>query len=304
MVCKEVGFLGLGRMGFNMAVRTLKNGIRVVGWNRSPGPVKRIEASGGEGSRSVKELVSRLWGERKVVWLMLPAGDVTEKVFQEVLSLLGKGDIIIDGANSCFRDSLRRHKEAEDRGVGMLDVGVSGGIVAAERGYSLMIGGKKEFFEYCRPLFEALSVEEGFGLVGGPGAGHYAKMVHNAIEYGMMQAIGEGFELLEKGSFKGGIDMRKVARIWNRGSVVSSFLMEMAERALEKNSRLSNIEAYVEDSGEGRWAVKEAVDHGIPFSANSYALNARFLSRDRDSFAFRMLAALRKEFGGHTVREK
>ncbi len=299
----ELGFIGLGRMGANMVNRMLESKkVDVVVWNRSPEPVQRAVEKGAKGVSSIEDLVANLKQERRIVWLMLPAGDVTENVFQRVLGLLKEGDIIIEGANSHFSDSLRRHKQAEEKGIGMLDVGVSGGIIAATEGYPMMIGGNKDIYEFCKPIFKTFGREEGFDLVGGPGTGHYVKMVHNAIEYGMMQAIAEGFDLLENGSFKD-LDLKKIAHIWNHGTIISSFLMEMAERAFEKSPNLDHLKPYVEDSGEGRWAAIEAVEHAVPFVVNSYALNSRFISRDESSMAFRLLASMRYEFGRHPIKK-
>ena len=300
----EVGFIGLGRMGGNMAARMLKaKGMRVVVWNRSPEPVKAAVEKGAVAGDSIRDLVGKLRQKRKVVWLMLPSGEVTENAFREILGLLKRGDIIIEGGNSNFNDSLRRHKDAANKGIEMLDVGVSGGVVAAKRGYAMMIGGSAQTYEYCKPLFAAIGYPEGYGLVGGPGAGHYVKMTHNAIEYGMMQAIAEGFDLLKKGSYPH-LDAKGIAHIWNHGTIVSSFLMEMVENALSKDKHLSNLQPFVSDSGEGKWAAVEAMEKSVPFAANAYALHARYLSRDKDSFAFKLLAAMRNEFGGHEVRKK
>jgi 6-phosphogluconate dehydrogenase len=233
---------------------------------------------------------------------MLPAGQVTETVFQEVLGLLEKGDILIDGANSQFQDTIRRAEQARGRGISMLDVGVSGGIIAADHGYPMMIGGSREAFETCRPIFEGMGIAGGWDLVGEkPGAGHYVKMIHNAIEYGMMQAIAEGFDLLAGGSMQY-LDLRRIAAIWNHGTIVSSFLMQMVEKALERNPSLDGIAPHVDDSGEGRWSAREAIEHGVPFVANTFALHARFASRDDESLALRLLAAMRQEFGGHAVK--
>jgi len=300
----EIGFIGLGRMGANMVARMLgSGGLRVAVWNRSPGPVEEAKKKGAIAAGSIKELAGMLKSERRVIWMMLPSGDVTENAFKEVLGLLKEGDVIIDGANSNFHDTLRRHEQAAKKGVGMLDVGVSGGIIAAERGYPMMIGGKQEVYDFCLPVFESFGIDEGYGLVGGPGSGHYVKMVHNAVEYGMMQSISEGFDLLENGRMKG-LDLGKIAGIWNHGTIVSSFLMEMVEKALKKSPDLGGLKPYVDDSGEGRWGAIEAMEHSVPFAANTYALHARYISRDADSLAFRMLAAMRNEFGGHEVKKK
>ncbi|MCK5559334.1 MAG: decarboxylating 6-phosphogluconate dehydrogenase [Thermoplasmata archaeon] len=300
---KELGFIGLGRMGGNMVNRMLASKkVDVVVWNRSPEPVQKVVENGARGAPSIEELVNMLKQEKKIVWLMLPAGEVTENTFQKVLGLLKQGDIIIDGANSYFQDTLRRHKLAEEKGVGMLDVGVSGGIIAASRGYPMMVGGAQDTYDYCEPIFESFGHAEGYGRVGGSGAGHYVKMIHNAIEYGIMQAIAEGFDLLENGRFKN-LDLKNIAHIWNHGTIISSFLMEMVESALKKSPKIDYLKPYVDDSGEGRWAAREAIEHAVPFVVNTYALHARFLSRDENSLAFRMLGAMRNEFGGHPIKK-
>ena len=296
----RIGFIGLGRMGKNMVNRMLMNSMEVVAYDKSEEAIDDVVSQGAEGVGSVKECIDTLETGKRVIWMMLPAGEVTENVFQEALALLERGDILIDGANSNFHDTMRRHKQAEDAGVGMLDVGVSGGIIAAERGYPMMVGGEEEVYERCRPIFDALGIDEGYDLVGGPAAGHYVKMVHNAIEYGMMQAIAEGFDLLRNGRMEG-LDLRKVAHVWNHGTIISSFLMDMTEKALDKDQGLSYLKAQVDDSGEGRWAATEALEHAVPFVTNTYALHARFASRDEDSYALRLLAAMREQFGGHPV---
>jgi 6-phosphogluconate dehydrogenase len=299
----EIGVIGLGRMGGNMVGRMCEQGdINVHVWNRSPEKVEKAVKQGATGYKSIPELIEGLSEAPKVVWLMLPSGEVTENAFQQVLGLLNAGDIIIDGANSNFHDTLRRHKQAKERDIQMLDVGVSGGIVAADTGYPMMIGGQKDTYEYCKPIFASFGLKEGYNLVGPGGAGHYVKMIHNAIEYGMMQSIAEGFDLLANGRFKD-IDLTNVAHIWNHGCIVESFLMRMTEQAL-KEGNLDQLEPYVDDSGEGRWSAIEAMEYSVPFVANSYALHARYISRDDNSLAFRMLAAIRKQFGGHAVKTK
>jgi 6-phosphogluconate dehydrogenase len=297
----ELGLIGLGRMGLNMAERMLDSKrVKLYVWNRSPDKMDAVKKKGALPTKSVKELCSRLSG-KKVVWLMLPSGEITEKTFQEVLGYLKKGDIIIDGANSNFKDSIRRGAEAGKKGILMLDIGVSGGIIAAKRGYPLMIGGSKEAFDYCTPIFETFAAKEGFAYMGKQGSGHYVKMVHNAVEYGMMQAIAEGFDLLKNGHYED-LDLKKVAGLWNRGCIVSSFLMEMTENALKKDPKLG-FKPYIADSGEGKWAAFEAMDHSVPFVCNTYALHARYISRDENSLAFRLVAAMRNEFGGHEVKK-
>jgi len=298
----ELGLLGLGRMGESMVNRMLQHKLDVVVWNRSPEPVKEAVKKGAIGSSSIKDLVKKLNQKRKIVWMMLPSGKITEEKFQELLRLLKKGDILIEGANSNFHDSMRRHEEARKKGIDMLDVGVSGGVVAAERGYAMMVGGKKETYQFCKPIFDSFGFPKGYNLVGGPGAGHYVKMIHNAVEYGMMQAISEGFDLLENGGIKD-LDLKKISHIWNHGTIVSSFLMEMVEHALTKDKKLNYLKPYVDDNGEGKWSAIEAMEHSVPFVVNSYALHARYISRDKNSFAFRMLAAMRNEFGGHAIKK-
>jgi 6-phosphogluconate dehydrogenase len=304
-VIQEIGFIGLGRMGFNMVNRLLDHSkIKVTVRNRSEEPMQKLEKKGAIPSSSLQDLISKL-PERKVIWLMLPSGKITEDTFQEILSLLNKDDILIDGANSNFKDSIRRHKEASKKGILMLDVGVSGGIVAAERGYAMMAGGSKEAYDFCLPLFESICMEKGFKLVGEePGSGHYVKMIHNAIEYGMMQAIGEGFDLLKNGRFES-LDLEKISNIWNHGTIVSSFLMEMTESALKNNNQdLSELQPYVDDSGEGEWSAIEALEQKVPFVVNSYAVHVRRISRQKGDYSYKLLAAIRNEFGGHAVKKK
>jgi 6-phosphogluconate dehydrogenase len=301
---QQLGFVGLGRMGLNMVSRMLGQGFKdVVVYNRSEEKMQEAAKTGAKTSSSVQDLVSKL-SSPKTVWLMLPAGDVTEKHFQAVLGLLEKGDILIDGANSNFHDSIRRHKQAKEKGVRMLDIGVSGGVVAAERGYALMAGGDKEAFAYVEPVIRMICAENAYALVGEDGgAGHYVKMVHNAVEYGMMQAIAEGFDLLKHGRFSA-LDTTKISVLWNHGTIVQSFLMEMVMNALQKDGELSQLKPFVEDNGEGRWSAIEALEHGVPFTVNTHALYARYVSRDPDSFAFKLLAAMRNEFGGHRIMTK
>ncbi len=299
----EIGFIGLGRMGMHMVERLLKAKHRVVVYNRSEDKVKEIAKKGAIGSKSIQELVQKLTQKQKIIWIMLPSGKVTEDAFTESLGLLRKDDILIEGANSNIHDTLRRHNIAAARGIGMLDAGVSGGLVGATKGYCMMIGGQKSTFTTCEPLFKSMCQPDGYAHMGDGGSGHYVKMVHNAIEYGMMQAIGEGFDLLERGRIKG-LDLKNVAHVWNHGSIVSSFLMEMAEQALDKDPKLAQIQPYVDDTGEGRWAVNEALEYSIPFTVNSHALYARYTSRDKYGLSFRMLAALRNEFGGHAIKKK
>lgn len=301
----EFALIGLGRMGANMVNRVLATKKhRVVVWNRSKEKVDEAVKNGAVGADSIKDLVSKLTQEKKVVWMMLPSGQVTEEAFVELLGLLRAGDILIDGANSNFLDSIRRHKMAKEKNILMLDVGVSGGVVAATRGYAMMFGGSRIAYDYVKPLVTEMCQAEGFDLVSEEGgSGHYVKMVHNAIEYGMMQAIAEGFDLMSNGTFKGKLNLPKIAHLWNHGTIVDSFLMEMTENALNKSADLGYLKPFVEDNGEGRWAAVEAMEHAVPFTVNTYALHARYMSRDSNSMAFRALAAMRNEFGGHAIKD-
>ena len=303
-----MGLIGLGKMGFNMSLRLLDSKkINLHVYDVNPDSVSRLVEKGATGKNSVNELIEGLWAQKKVVWLMLPSGKITEETFLDVLSKLSEGDIIIDGGNSNFHDTLRRHILAKEKKVKMLDVGVSGGIHGAKHGYGLMIGGDEDVFEYCKIIFETLGIKNGYGRVGDGGAGHYVKMIHNAIEYGMMQSIVEGFDLLKNGSMNN-LDLKKISHIWNHGTIISSFLMEMVEKSFVthctvKDCSLNDIRPYVEDNGEGRWSITEALENEVPFVVNTYALNSRYISRDKDKFSFKLLSAIRNEFGGHPIRK-
>ncbi len=288
----QLGMVGLGRMGGNMRERLRRGGHEVIGYRRNP-------EIGDVGSLS--ELVDGLAAPR-TVWLMVPAGDPTERTIRELKGLLKEGDLIVDGGNSNFRDSMRRGAELEKQGLLFMDAGTSGGIWGLEIGYCLMVGGGKEAFRRVEPALETLAPKDGYAHVGPVGAGHFTKMVHNGIEYAMLQAYAEGFEILEASQFD--LDMRQLAALWNHGSVVRSWLLELAESAFDKDPDLSNIRGYVDDSGEGRWTVFEAINENVPAPAIAASLFARFASRQDDSFAMRMIAALRNEFGGHAVKEK
>ncbi len=291
----------MGRMGFNMVRRLVDSGEhRVVAGNRSEGKVDDAVEAGAEGAYSVEEFVGKLEAPR-VLWTMLPAGDVTDEMIQQFMEHGDEGDIIVDGANSYFRDSVARAKEVRNGGFRWLDAGISGGVWGYDIGYCTMIGGDSDAFEHVEPAFKTLAPENGYAFVGDAGAGHFVKMVHNGIEYGMLQAYGEGFEILEKSSYD--FDHRAVASLWNQGSVIRSWLLELAESAFENDANLESIEAYVEDSGEGRWTVMEAINESVPASVIAGSLFARFASRDTDSFAMKTIAALRSEFGGHAVKE-
>jgi 6-phosphogluconate dehydrogenase len=297
----ELGFVGLGRMGANMVQRLLQGGHRIVAYNRDPKPVAAAQAKGALGVESLQDLVKRLTPPR-AIWLMVPAGDPVTQTLDALTPLLQAGDTIVEGGNSNYQDSLRRAAALREKGIHFLDAGVSGGIWGLTEGYCLMVGGEEAAFRRLEPAFRTLAPADGYLYVGGSGAGHFTKMIHNGIEYGMLQAYGEGFELLKASPFKP--DLARLAHLWNRGSVVRSWLLELLERALRSDPDLSGIRGYVEDSGEGRWTVLEAIARDVPAPVLTLALFARFRSRQEDSFAAKVIAALRKEFGGHAVKEE
>ncbi len=298
----ELGMIGLGRMGGAMSERLLRGGHRVVVFDPVSGVEEEVVKKGALGAASVAGLVEKLAIPR-AVWVMVPAGKPTEETIGELGVLLAPGDTVLDGGNSHYKDSVRRAAALKSLGISFLDVGTSGGIWGLEEGYCLMVGGTADSFRRLEPVFRTLapSPESGWGHVGPSGSGHFVKMVHNGIEYGMMQAYAEGFELMEaRQDFH--LDLRQVAEIWRYGSVVRSWLLDLAARALQESPGLDGIEAYVEDSGEGRWTVEEGVDLGIPLPVISGALGVRFRSRQPRPFGNRLLAALRHQFGGHAVR--
>ncbi len=287
----KIGLAGLGRMGGGIRERLRRAGHEVVGYD--------LDADLRD-ANSLAAMVGALDPPR-TVWLMLPAGEATESAFQELLGLLSAGDLIIEGGNSRYTDSIRRAGQAAERGLRFLDCGVSGGVWGLDHGYCLMVGGAADAFTDAEPLFAALALEGGYAHLGPSGAGHYVKMVHNGIEYGLMQAYAEGFELLD--AYDEELDLAEIAGLWQQGSVVRSWLLELAERALAGDPELSRIQPYVEDSGEGRWTVIAGVERGVPVDVIAGSLWARFASRGEHTFALRLLAALRNEFGGHAVRE-
>ncbi|MEM3839100.1 MAG: decarboxylating 6-phosphogluconate dehydrogenase [Candidatus Micrarchaeaceae archaeon] len=302
MHAKEIGIYGLGKMGKNIALQMLRKGYRVVAYNRSREPVDEVAREGAEGADSLGDLVKKLESPR-IVWLMLPDGEVTNGAVAELSELLSKGDIVIDGSNSNYKYDLEHYEILERKGIELLDAGCSGGPSGALNGMCIMVGGKKDVYAQSEQIFKDLSVKDGCIYAGSAGAGHFVKMVHNAIEYGMMQSIAEGMDLVANGPYKD-IDLEKVAKVWNNGSVIRGYLMELTGRALAKDPRLESIDPYVEDKGEGRYAVECAVEHGIPFTAISHSLFERFSSRSKYRFGDRLLAALRHEFGGHAVQSR
>ncbi len=287
----QIGIVGLGRMGRGMAERLRRGGHEVLGYSRT---------AADRDVNSLEEMAARL-PQPRVVWSMVPSGQTTEDVLVELGSLLGPGDIIIDGGNSNFHDSIRHAAMLEEKGISFLDIGTSGGIWGLEAGYCMMAGGKPETFAQVEPALRTLAPEGGYAHVGPAGAGHFVKMVHNGIEYGMLQAYAEGFELLQASQFP--LNLGQIASLWNQGSVVRSWLLELAERAFAADPQLDDVRGYVEDSGEGRWTVLEAVNLGVSAPVISASLFARFVSRQDDSFAMKVIAALRREFGGHRVLE-
>jgi 6-phosphogluconate dehydrogenase len=290
----QLGMVGLGRMGANMAERLRRAGHVAIGFDRNP---ETSEVA------SLDELVERLEKPR-TIWCMVPAGDPTEETIRALAELLDEGDLVVDGGNSYFRDSLRRAEELRGRGILFCDAGVSGGIWGLAEGYCLMVGGNDEAIQRLEPALVALASEGGYAHVGPSGAGHFVKMVHNGIEYGLLQAYGEGFQLMQASSEFPDLDLSQIAEVWRHGSVVRSWLLDLAARALEEDPGLGGIRGYVDDSGEGRWTVLEAVQSGVPVPAIADSLFARFDSRDDDPFAMKLIAALRQQFGGHGVKER
>lgn len=289
----KIGMVGLGRMGQGMSDRLRKYGHEVVGYDRNP-DVSNVP--------SLKAMVEALPSPR-VVWLMVPSGDITQSTMEEVAALLSPGDIVVDGGNSYVKDTVRRGKELAEKGLRFIDAGTSGGIWGFENGFCIMAGGEREVFEIVEPIIESLAPVDGYALVGGPGAGHFSKMVHNGIEYGMLQAYAEGFDLLQAAK-EYDFDLHQLSALWNHASVVRSWLLELAEEAFEHDPHLTSIRGYVDDSGEGRWTVLEAVERGVNVSVLAQALFRRFTSREEDPFAMRVIAALRNGFGGHPVKAK
>ncbi len=297
----ELGMIGLGRMGANMTERLVLGGHRIISYDRSPEAIQRVVDKGAVGSRSLADFVQQL-SQPRAAWLMVPSGDPVDQTIEQLLPQLAKGDVIIDGGNSYYKDSIRRAEKLKQQGIYFVDAGTSGGISGLRVGYCIMLGGEKQVVERLDPIFKTLAPKDGYLHVGPSGAGHFVKMIHNGIEYGMLQANGEGFELLKASGFD--LDLGKIAHLWNQGSVVRSWLLELAESAFNKDPELASIKGYVEDSGEGRWTVLEAVERDVPASVLTLSLFARFASRQEDSFSAKVIAALRNEFGGHAVKKE
>ena len=296
----KLGLIGLGRMGFNLALNMKDKGHTVVCFNRSKEKIEEAVKQGLEGAFSIEELVNKLEG-RKIIWLMLPAGELIDNMINTLVPILNKGDIIIDGGNSNYKDTLRRYEELKLKGIDFVDVGTSGGIDGARNGACTMIGAEDNVFAYIEDLFKDISVKDGYLHCGKNGSGHFVKMVHNGVEYGMMAAIGEGFEILNKSRFD--LDFQKVAKVWNNGSVIRGWLMELAENAFSKDSNLDKIKGTMYSSGEGLWTVQEALELKVPATVITESLMMRYRSEQEDTFTGKVVAALRNEFGGHAVKE-
>lgn len=298
----QLAMIGLGRMGGNMVRRLVQGGHEVIVYDSNRDAVKAHASKGVNAAKDLAD-VARLLEPRRVVWVMVPAGAPVETTIEQLASSLGRGDIVIDGGNSNFHDSLRRAEMLEAKGIEFVDVGTSGGVWGLTLGYCLMIGASPAAYQHCEPIFRTLAAPEGHAHVGPPGAGHYVKMVHNGIEYGLLQAYAEGYEILHASQdFK--LQLGQIAKLWNHGSVVRSWLNELAEGAFERDDQLADIRGYVEDSGEGRWTVEEAIRLDVPAPVITLSLLARLRSRQQESFGAKVIAALRKEFGGHAVQTK
>ena len=297
----QLGFVGLGKMGLNMVMRLAGEGHQIVAYDRSADALGRAQAAGSGGAASLEALVAALTPPR-VVWLMVPAGPPTESTVAALGDLLSPDDVVIDGGNTNFHDDVRRAQTLSARGIHYVDAGTSGGVWGLEEGYCLMVGGDADICRRLEPIFFTLAPQNGYLRVGDHGAGHYVKMIHNGVEYGLMQAYAEGFELMHASPYR--VDLAAVASLWMHGSVVRSWLLELAARALEQDADLSALEGYVEDSGEGRWTLHEAIERGVPLPVITAALFTRFRSRENNPFSERLLAALRNQFGGHAIKKR
>jgi 6-phosphogluconate dehydrogenase len=294
----KLGFVGLGRMGANMVRRLLADAHEIVAWARTEDSVREAVSKGAIGASSLEDVAARLTAPR-VIWLMIPAGDPVEKSIASLRPLLSPGDVVVDGGNSRFSDSARRAAELEKDGIGFLDSGTSGGVWGLKYGYCLMVGGRSDHFRLVEPVFKTLAPSDGYAHVGAPGSGHFVKMVHNAIEYAMLQGYGEGFEMLQASGYD--LDLLQVGRLWTHASVVRSWLLELLVLSFEDDPKLASVKGFVQDSGEGRWTLHEAIERAVPMPALADALFARFYSRQPESFSAKVIAALRNQFGGHAV---
>src|SRR3954469_20887607 len=297
----RLAMIGLGRMGGNMSERLMKGGHEMVVFDRTPATAQKYVGLGATAAPAISDVPSKLKSPR-IVWIMVPAGKPVDETIAALTPGLSRGDVIIDGGNSNFHDTMRRAADLAAKGIHFIDSGTSGGIWGLANGYCLLIGASEEAFALCEPIFKTLSPPDGYARMGPPGSGHYVKMIHNGIEYGMLQAYAEGYEILHASKeFK--LDLHKIAGVWNHGSVVRSWLNDLAETAFEKDGELSDLRGYVEDSGEGRWTVQEAIDLDVPAPVITLSLLTRLRSRQLDSFSAKVIAALRNEFGGHAVKK-
>lgn len=295
----KLGLIGLGKMGANMTQRLLEHHHEVVAWDLNPDAIASVERLGAIGAKDPKDLVTKLAGPR-IVWVMVPAGNPTDKIIDDLRSLLSPQDIIIDGGNSNFRDSIRHGNLVAEKGIEFIDAGTSGGIWGLANGYCIMAGGTENSINSVRPIMESLAPPEGFLHVGPVGSGHFVKMVHNGIEYALLQSYAEGFEIMKQSEFD--LDLGAISHLWNHGSVVRSWLLELLEDVYKENPQLDKIRGYVEDSGEGRWTVQEAINESVPAPVITLSLLARFSSRQDESYSAKVIAALRNSFGGHAIK--
>ena len=291
-------------MGANMTERLIHGGHSVVVWDRNPDAVAACVSTGATGSATLSELVSKLQSSPKVVWIMVPSGKVTDDVIDQLLGALGKGDVIIDGGNTNWKDGLAAYERCKVKGVSLVDAGTSGGVWGLKEGYCLMVGGDDAAVKASEPIFLTLAPPGGYAHVGPPGSGHFSKMVHNGIEYGLLQAYGEGFEILREAPAPFKYDLHQLASIWRYGSVVRSWLLDLAVLAFQEDPDLKNIRGWVDDTGEGRWTVQAAIDENVPAPVITLSLMARFASRQDESYSAKVIAALRNQFGGHAVKEE
>ena len=296
----QLGMVGLGKMGANMVTRLLQGKHDVVVYDRNADAVAASVAGGATASTGLNDMTAKLTDSPKVVWIMVPSGKPTDETIDELLRSLGDGDIIVDGGNTNWREGLAAYERCRAKGVHLVDAGTSGGVWGLKEGYCLMVGGDDNAVKRCEPVFTTLAPENGYAHVGPAGAGHFSKMVHNGVEYGLMQAYGEGFEILEKSQFN--FDLEQIAELWRHGSVVRSWLLDLTALAFKADPGLKNIRGYVEDTGEGRWTVQAAIDENVPAPVITLSLLARFASRQDESFSAKVTAALRNQFGGHAVK--
>lgn len=295
----KIGLIGLGKMGGNMVLRLLKGKHEIVVYDKNPESVKSLGKQGAVCAGTVQDLLKEL-PSPKIIWIMIPSGDPTIQTIRDLAVQLSKGDIVIDGGNSYYKNSVLMAQELAKKRIHFLDVGTSGGIWGLEKGYCLMIGGEKRAYEQCEPVFKTLAAKEGYRHVGPGGAGHFVKMIHNGIEYGMLQAYGEGFEIMNSSEYN--LDLAEISHLWNQGSVVRSWILELAEKAFTRSPKLKEVAGYVDDSGEGRWTVAEAIERNVSAPILTLSLLERLRSRQKESFSAKVVAALRNEFGGHGIK--